>query len=61
MDLTVEENDRARSLRAKYEKLVGLGRTDVEWLEDGEAIKRRAPHLQKADIAVSGSFLYCSL
>lgn len=29
------------------------GRTDVEWLDNEEDVRRRAPHLKNADIKVS--------
>jgi hypothetical protein len=40
-------------LRKKYEMFKKLGRDDVEWLEDDEDIKRKAPHLRDADLRVS--------
>ncbi|ORX35174.1 putative peroxisomal sarcosine oxidase [Kockovaella imperatae] len=50
LDLTVGSNDRAAHLNKKYEKLRGLGRTDVDWMDSADAIKRKAPHLEQADI-----------
>lgn len=52
MDLTTGDNERCRALRRKFDKMRALGRTDVEWLNGAEVIKRKAPHLASADIEV---------
>ncbi|WVR09687.1 hypothetical protein IAU60_006762 [Kwoniella sp. DSM 27419] len=50
MDLTDGDNSRAKRLRYKYETFQSLGRKDVEWLDNAEDIKRKAPHLANASI-----------
>lgn len=52
MELTVDEAG-AEFLKAKVDKMRARGRTDVEWLDNEEDVRRRAPHLKNADIKVN--------
>ncbi|KIR43257.1 sarcosine oxidase [Cryptococcus deuterogattii 99/473] len=49
LELTVDEAE-AEFLKAKVDKMRARGRTDVEWLDNEEDVRTRAPHLKNADI-----------
>lgn len=58
LELTVDETE-AKFLKAKVDRMRARGRTDVEWLDNEEDVRRRAPHLKNADIKVSS--FHCTI